>query len=1215
MKPRRLCEEWTLTCVFTFLLSWTSLANAYSQGAGSQACSSLTPWHSANQPQTNAVPYVITVSKTSYRPMEQIVVTIQACKGHSFKGFLIQPRLAQFATQDVKIGVFGMYSNAPYQYTCPDTRNGVRGQALTHTSNEDKTKLSIVWQAPRVPQGHVVFRATILKEYTTFWVAVNSPIVYDAYSSVRLAQSQGTYLASDPECNVSKGCFDDCKRGVCTFIVSWRDRRGYLDMEVKAHIPTGGDKWLAVGFSYDNRMGSDSVTECMFVNGQVEVFQSYNSDTHSNSRLRNPKLGLSQEYGSFVDGIFTCGFTREKLVPTESRLFNLNKNWFLLFAHGTAIEGLKLPHMYDPAPPTSEDIIDFQAYLVNLPTTTTTSTTTTTTTMAPTTTRPTTTSTTTTARPTTTTQRATPRPTTPWQPPITWRPVTTTRAPLTTTTTARTTTTQDHHEHSHLHNHSLPEDLSCGNTIGCFAKCSGGQCDFIVSWNDTGEHVQFEMKRKFPALDPSDHWIAIGFSEDKRMGEDSVTECVRQDGFITVHQSFNHVSKSNTRLKQSGLSLSDISGSYVDGIFVCRFTRKKHLPDEKQIFDLNNDFYMFFASGEAIDGVKMRHSVRDLPVVSAEAVDLQKHSLVQGKAVYFLVKVHGCLMIIAWVCLASIGIVAVRYYKTVWLEETCMRERIWYQSHKFCMATLFLCVMAGIVLIFVEIQGYSQIDGKTFHQAHPIMGLIVTVFTIANPIIAILRPLPGTVKRKIFNWIHWAVGTGAHFLAIVTIFAGVELAKARASFYISYILIAYVCYLLIVFFILEVHSFVSKRAEHKRDQTYMYEMHRKPYYSSVNHSLDIEPPYSKMKKAIFGSHILITMGRKESKLTKKPVFMHDQMYNIVPDITTTNRMHGLEEIPTIPRQKPLPLTATGKKYEALPNLGEVRAPSRCNNNAALTRPNPCISPDNLSQPDVKKPRVPLACLDLMSIKQKIDKAEKKEKKAKKKKSKPAPKQMTAYQENKTNEQNKNILPMAHIPRPPDNPLDPSKPRRIVRIKQEIFCQSLGPEKIAEIVSMVTGNQDGFGYLQQTGESDYLNGEEQYGYINPDPFSGYIHPADTLPGVTDPNQEDMEYSCEVPGMNSFRSEICSDSLGGFPQIRCTTVTTPEDKSGYVKPRTGKESLVANPLIFTKPQRQMFKCASPEQFKSLRQRSTMKSTHKQRSKNTNQKLLSINSNVTI
>lgn len=44
---------------------------------------------------------------------------------------------------------------------------------------------------------------------------------------------------------------------------------------------------LYCSLMYDIFQGSDSVTECMFVNGQVEVFQSYNSDTHSNSRLRN----------------------------------------------------------------------------------------------------------------------------------------------------------------------------------------------------------------------------------------------------------------------------------------------------------------------------------------------------------------------------------------------------------------------------------------------------------------------------------------------------------------------------------------------------------------------------------------------------------------------------------------------------------------------------------------------------------------------------------------------------------------------------------------------------------------------------------------------------------------------------------------------------------------------------------------------------------------
>ena len=68
-----------------------------------------------------------------------------------------------------------------------------------------------------------------------------------------------------------------------------------------------------------------------------------------------------------------------------------------------------------------------------------------------------------------------------------------------------------------IQNHTLPKDPACGNTVGCFAKCSGGQCDFIVSWNDTGEHIQFEMKKKFPDQDPVDHWIAVGLSEDKRM--------------------------------------------------------------------------------------------------------------------------------------------------------------------------------------------------------------------------------------------------------------------------------------------------------------------------------------------------------------------------------------------------------------------------------------------------------------------------------------------------------------------------------------------------------------------------------------------------------------------------------------------------------------------------------------------------------------------------
>lgn len=53
---------------------------------------------------------------------------------------------------------------------------------------------------------------------------------------------------------------------------------------------------------------------------------------------------------------------------------------------------------------------------------------------------------------------------------------------------------------------------------------------------------------------------------------------------------------------QSGLGLSDVSGSYADGVFTCQFTRKKQLPDEKEIFDLNNAYHMLFAYGVAVDG-------------------------------------------------------------------------------------------------------------------------------------------------------------------------------------------------------------------------------------------------------------------------------------------------------------------------------------------------------------------------------------------------------------------------------------------------------------------------------------------------------------------------------------------------------------------------------------------------------------------------------------
>lgn len=55
---------------------------------------------------------------------------------------------------------------------------------------------------------------------------------------------------------------------------------------------------------------------------------------------------------------------------------------------------------------------------------------------------------------------------------------------------------------------------SCGKTKGCYRNpkgCSELACDLAVTWKDHGENVEFELTAD------TDGWVAVGFSEDKKM--------------------------------------------------------------------------------------------------------------------------------------------------------------------------------------------------------------------------------------------------------------------------------------------------------------------------------------------------------------------------------------------------------------------------------------------------------------------------------------------------------------------------------------------------------------------------------------------------------------------------------------------------------------------------------------------------------------------------
>ena len=61
-------------------------------------------------------------------------------------------------------------------------------------------------------------------------------------------------LVPDRGCVVTQGCFDDCRNGVCNFIISWKPDRYSTRFEIRTKPGMTGPYWAAIGFSDDRKM-------------------------------------------------------------------------------------------------------------------------------------------------------------------------------------------------------------------------------------------------------------------------------------------------------------------------------------------------------------------------------------------------------------------------------------------------------------------------------------------------------------------------------------------------------------------------------------------------------------------------------------------------------------------------------------------------------------------------------------------------------------------------------------------------------------------------------------------------------------------------------------------------------------------------------------------------------------------------------------------------
>ncbi|XP_053681862.1 putative defense protein 3 [Sabethes cyaneus] len=133
--------------------------SAFPDGAPADTCVKSRfnePNHGAARKQDPSTsPFRVTASGNTYGPGTQIQVDVS---GHDvFRGFFLQARDAQSNEW------IGEWIESPNTKTIPEC------SSITHADNRDKERASFVWNAPKNGQGQVLFIATIVKNYGTFW--------------------------------------------------------------------------------------------------------------------------------------------------------------------------------------------------------------------------------------------------------------------------------------------------------------------------------------------------------------------------------------------------------------------------------------------------------------------------------------------------------------------------------------------------------------------------------------------------------------------------------------------------------------------------------------------------------------------------------------------------------------------------------------------------------------------------------------------------------------------------------------------------------------------------------------------------------------------------------------------------------------------------------------------------------------------------------------
>ncbi|XP_063794830.1 putative ferric-chelate reductase 1 isoform X2 [Pseudophryne corroboree] len=308
-------------------------------------------------------------------------------------------------------------------------------------------------------------------------------------------------------------------------------------------------------------------------------------------------------------------------------------------------------------------------------------------------------------------------------------------------------------------------NTTCGSQKYCLTSpenCSpsDNNCLFMSAAPSSNGYV-FEMSGT------TSGYVAIGFSNDTKMGNDDVYICTRSFGNIIVQRAYTtgEVAPVITNSSTAG----SIVTSYINGVLKCSFiTQNDIVLPSQQRSSATSSYYVFLVSGQALaNGQIQQHNKTTM---SNSSVNLSNdRSAISPTEANSLVIAHGSLMLIAWMTTGSTGMIMARYMKSA-AGKPVLGKAAWFQTHFFLMVLTVILTIIAFIMVFVEAAGWSYGTG-----AHPVIGCIVMVLSFFQPIAALFRPHPDNSRRFIFNWAHRLNALVIKILAVTAIFLGLIL--------------------------------------------------------------------------------------------------------------------------------------------------------------------------------------------------------------------------------------------------------------------------------------------------------------------------------------------------------------------------------------------------------------------------------------------------------